>query len=238
MQDAPSTTDPGAIIAYAQGLLDRYGKNGIPYQVGYTTDTDGLVAGMLQNISLSNPAVNLTGGLVVSVTIHFVDKTIFRYDVLVASNRYQGNWTQFFAALVTASQFAQPSAFGNYTFTIGPTVPGVVNPGALNAGAQPGQRIVTHAVELVQSFTFTLPVAMATDITINPLVNGAGISGTTFQLVFKAGQTGTKTAYATATTANRVFAGDVLEVFLAIAGSPVVGVKDGIGTIITSTSVN
>lgn len=230
MEDAPSTTDPGAIAAYAQGLLDRYGKNGIPYQISYTTDRDGLVAGMSQELTFANPPINLLAGLIISVQIRDVDGEFLRYGVTVASNQYQGNWTQFFAALVTASQFPQPGAFNNYTWTIGQSVPGVANPGS-GTGTQPGQRIVTNAVELIQSFQFTNPNAVVGLNQITLLVNGSGVFS--LQIEFESGVTGTKQVFVPRDTPLRIYAGDVLEIFVGGAGV----VKDGIAKLTTSIAV-
>jgi hypothetical protein len=230
VQDAPSTTDPGAIAAYAAGLLARYGSNGIPYQVSYTTDTDGLFAGMLQEIVTANPAINLLAGLIVAVHIRDIDGQFLRYGVTVASAQYQGNWTQFFAALVTASQFPQPGAFNYYTWTVGPSVPGVTNPGS-GTGTQPGQRIVTNAVELIQSFQFSNPNAAGGLNQITLLINGSGVFS--LQIEFATGETGTKQVFVPSSNPLRVYAGDVLEIFVGGAG----GVKDGVAKLATSIAV-
>jgi hypothetical protein len=230
VQDAPSTTDPGAIAAYAAGLLARYGSNGIPYQVSYTTDTDGLFAGMLQEIVTANPPINLLAGQIVAVQIRDVDGTFLRYGVTVASAQYQGNWTQFFAALVTASQFPQPGNFNPYEWTIGPSVPGVTNPGS-GTGTQPGTRIVTNAVELIQSFQFTNPTAVVGINQITLLINGSGVFS--LQIEYASGETGTKTVFVPSSVPLRVFAGDVLAIFVGGAGA----VKDGVAKLTTAIAV-
>lgn len=230
VEDAPSTTDPAAIATYAQGLLDRYGKNGIPYTVNYSTDSDGLFAGMLQEIMLTNPAIALLAGLVIGVQIRDVDGVFLRYGVSVASNQYQGNWTQFFAALVTASQFPQPGNFVTYVWDIGQSVPGLTNPGT-GTGTQPGIRVVGNAIELIQSFKFSLPNAVAGLNQITLLVNGSGVFS--LQIEFVAGETGTKTAYVPSSSPLRVYAGDTFAVFVGGAG----GVIDGVATLVTAIAV-
>jgi hypothetical protein len=231
VEQAPSTTDPTAIVAYAYGLLQRYGANGIPFQVSYATRVPGLFVGMIQNVVLSNPAVSMIGALISAITISDVDGQFLNYAVTVISANYQGNWTQFFAALVAASSLPQPGNFVTYQWTVGPSVPGVVNPG-VTGGTQPGVRVVANAVELPMQFSVYLAQPANGETQFTLLVNGTGVSA--LQVTFENGQEGIQTAYAVIGDTLRVYAGAQLQVFL---GGPTANVMDAVCTLVTAIAV-
>lgn len=236
VQDAPNgVTDPAAIIAYANGLLARYGNNGIPYQATYSTRLPGMAtapifAGMLQQIVTSNPLLNFTG-LISNVTWQDVDGQFMQMSVTVLSDEYQGDFTQFFAALVAQSQVPQPTAFNPYVLLIAPSYPGITNPGVTGGYVTPGSVIISNAVELLQSFQVYMPTANAGACHFALLVNGSGV----IAVDFAAGETGTKTAFASITAPIRLFAGDVLKVEL--DGGGISAVKDATAQVQTSISV-
>ena len=242
VQDAPNTvTDPAAIAAYAQSLLTRYGSQGIPYQVSYSTDdlvnhspqllTHAIKPGQLQTILLGNPAIALLGGLIKSVRITDVNLTFLRYDLVVLSGLYQGDWTQFFAALVGQAQLPQPSAQNTYNIPVGQTVPNVTNTGA-NGGTQPLIQIVINSTEIFQSFRVQMTTALGADTSFQLLVNGSGVIGGG-GVIFAAGTTGSKIVYGVFATPLRLHTGDVLAISIGI--NP--GVKDAMCTITTSVAV-
>ena len=237
VEQAPSVTDPNAIAAYAAGLLARYG-NGIPFQVTYATKLPGLAsaplfAGMLQQIKVTNPALNFTG-LITSVTIADIDGTYLQISVTVASGEYQGNFTyqQFFASLISQAQQPQPSAFGNYVFSIAPSNPGYVNPGT-TGGQQPGTQVVRSPAELLYSFSVYLPPTSPANGTtaFNLVTTGSVIIAT---VTFLDGQSGNQTTYGVASVPIRLYVGDTL--FINVGGVSA-NVKDAIATVVTSILV-
>lgn len=239
VQDAPNAiTDPVAIMLYAQALLDRYGANGMPYQVSYSTTDENatilqhktITPGQLQNIVLANPALDLLGGLISDVQITEVDATYLQYSVTVLSGEYQGNWTQFFAALVTQAQLPSPSPQRQYTWPIAPTIPGLVNPGVTGGYATPQVNIVNNAVELIISFQVYMPNANTGTVQFTLLVNGSGLAS--LAITFLPGETGTKIAYVTIQIPLRTYAGDVLAVD--VTGAGISAVRDAYATLMTS----
>ena len=236
VEQAPSTTDPTAIVAYAEGLLQRYGANGIPFQVNYSTLIDGLFVGMLQSVVLSNPAISLLGGLISQVSINDVDGQFLNYAVTVISANYQGNWTQFFAALVAAGQLPQPGNFTTYSWTIGPTVPGVLNPGYSNTTEPaPGVRVVANAVELVMSLSVILPVAAGAQVSFE-IVAEPGDEGFV-SVSFLATQSGIQTFYVPFSSPIRLSGGTQLQVQVGGLGVGGSSVTDAVVTLVTAIAL-
>jgi hypothetical protein len=213
VEQAPTTTSPEAIFAYAAGLLQRYGSSGIPFQISYATRSTGLMVGQVQDIVLSNPLVNLINGIISALTISDVDGEFLTYSVTVIQANYQGNWTQFFQALITGSQLPVPANFVVYTWTIAPTVSNVTNTGA-NNGTQPGVRTIQNQAELLQSISVTMVNPVPALVSIGVLWNGAGVlSGVSF----RPNEVGTQVIFPpipTPTQGPILFkAGDVLQTF-------------------------
>ena len=242
VQDAPNTiTDPQAIILYAQSLLDRYGSQGIPYQVSYaTTDRNAtsllnaaLTPGQLQNISMANPLLAIVGGMISDVQISEVDLQYFQYSITVLSGQYQGNWVQFFAALAAQAQLPTPSAQNQYTWPIGPTIPGLSNPGVTGGYRTSQVNIVNNAAEIIISFRVNMPSPNLGIVQFTLLVNGSGIAY--LALTFQIGETGTKIAYGTISNVFRIYAGDIIAVDVT-GGAISPAVKDAFALLLTSVS--
>ena len=120
VQQASSVTDPATLLAFATGLLNRYGcLNGIPVEVIYNTIKDGLTVGQLQTINTSEPLCPIpVPGIpspsdvfqIIAITITDVDKTFLNYQVTADSGLLQAvNAAAFFANLVAATSQAQPA---------------------------------------------------------------------------------------------------------------------------------
>jgi hypothetical protein len=242
VQDAPNTiTDPAAIILYAQSLLDRYGSQGIPFEVDYsTTDTlvkalltSALLPGQLQNIAMANPLLAVVAGIISQVTIKDIDLQYFQYSVTVLSGQYQGDWTQFFAAVAAQAQTPPPSAQNQYTWPIAPTIPGLVNPGVTGGYATPQANLVNNAVEIIISFRVNMQLANTGVVQFTLLVNGSGIGG--LAVTFNVGESGTKVAYGTINDVFRLYAGDILAVDVT-GGAISPPVTDAYAVLITSVS--
>lgn len=240
VQDAPNTiTDPLAIQVYAQSLLDRYGSAGMPFQIGYSTDDFELVPtlasvatitpGQLQEIILSNPAISLLAGLINSVQITDVDGQYFMYNVVVLSGEYQGDWTQFFAALVTQAQIPQASNFNTYYWQVAPTIPGVTNPGVTGGYITPQVNVVKNAVELVRYMIVHLAQTNVEIVHFTLNVNSDGRLG----IDIRPGTDGNFTAYPDQPI--RLYAGDVMVIEL--DGGGINPVKDATVTVVTTIAV-
>lgn len=212
VQQAPSTTDPAALLAYANGLLARY-SNGIPFQVTYATRTQKpLFAGMLQTIQISNPPLNFTG-LISQVAWQEVDGTFMEQSVTVLSGEYQGDFTQFFAALVAGTALAPPANTSGYTWNTGANYPpgGTPNPSELSQ-----VYIVRNAVEAPLSLKCYVPPAtpLPCTMTFTVLVNG----NIWFAIAVQSGSSGSFVVYPTTQGTPKAFAGDVIQmqVFFAV----------------------
>lgn len=148
VQDAPNITDPAAITNYATLLLNRYGcTNGIPSQVTYGTVKDGLFAGMLQTINLTQPLIVSGSYLISNVTWKDVDKDHIEYQVTCDSGQYLAdNSAQFFSSLVARGQQAQPGTIQKYPGLIAPS-----GSGGISGGFQfPWIHVCQNQVEVVQ----------------------------------------------------------------------------------------
>lgn len=242
VQDAPNTiTDPQAIILYAQSLLARYGSQGIPFQVGYSTNdqntkallTTALTPGQLQNITLANPLLAVVDGIISDVQISDVDLQYFQYSLTVLSGQYQGNWVQFFAALAAQAQLPSPSAQNQYSWTIAPTIPGLSNPGVTGGYATPQVNIVNNAAETILSFRVNMAAVNTGIVQFTLLVNGSGIAG--LAITFAIGESGTKVAYGTISNVFRIYVGDILAVDVT-GGAISPAVKDAFALLLTSVA--
>lgn len=193
IQQVPTTmTDPAAQLLYAEALLARYGS-GIPYEVDYMTDRDGLMPGQSQSIQQTTPPVDLTLGLITQVQMKDVDKTFFRYTVAVVSGEYLGkDAAQFFAQILNQSQLPQPANRNNYAWQLAPSYPGITNPGYTSVGVLAQQYVVQHTVELVLSLTFFCQnPATQGAYGVELLINASG----TGELDLQANQIGPTTLY-------------------------------------------
>jgi len=242
VEDAPNTvTDPQAIILYAQELLDRYGSQGIPYQVTYSTNdinarallNAAITPGQIQTIALANPLLAIASGLISDVQISDVDLQYFQYSITVLSGQYQGNWTQFFAALAAQAQLPAPSAQNQYAWDIAPTIPGLANPGVTGGYATPQTNIVVNAVEIIISFKVNMPNPNTGLVQFTLLVNGSGIGS--LAITFQIGEAGTQIAYGTIQDVFRINAGALLTVDVT-GGAISPGVKDATAVLVTSVA--
>jgi hypothetical protein len=242
VQDAPNTiTDPTAIILYAQSLLDRYGSQGIPFQVTYSTDDilarslllAAITPGQLQNITMANPLLAVVAGLISDVQISDVDLQYFQYSITLLSGQYQGNWVQFFAALAAQAQLPSPSAQNQYGWPIAPTIPGLSNPGVTGGYATPQVNIVNNAAETILSFRVNMPTANTGIVQFTLLVNGSGIGA--LAITFQPGETGTKVAYGTVSNVFRLYAGDLLAVDVT-GGAISPAITDAFALLLTSVA--
>jgi hypothetical protein len=162
VESVTGITDPNELIAYAQGLLNRYGcLNGMPVEVIYTTHNPlPLFAGMVQNISVTNPSVPSAGFILVQVEIKDVDGKFLRTTVTADSGMYQLSSGAYYQALVNRGQLAQPSNRNTYTWQLSPTIPGQTNPGLGTGTINPIQGILASS-EVPLYFTITFPSLLA-----------------------------------------------------------------------------
>jgi predicted outer membrane repeat protein len=209
LQQAPSVTDPAAIAAYAVGLLARYGSAGMPFQVTYSSrNQKGVFSGQLQTIATTNPPVNVTG-MISSVTWNDVDGQFMELAVTVLSGEYQGNFSQFFAALVAGTSLVPPANTSTYSWLLAPTVPGVVNPGITQEEwTFPQVAVVNNGVECLLYMTVNMAVAEPdNDDALQLLQNGTVIAS----VYIPPNATGPITIYPTPGTIY-LTQGDVLQI--------------------------
>jgi hypothetical protein len=95
MFDAPEFETRAEAVNKAVALLARYGN--LQETVTYTTDTTGLVAGTLQQITLSEHGVDAQY-LIERVTATLKENGEFRYTVQASATQAYGGWTQYFKA--------------------------------------------------------------------------------------------------------------------------------------------
>jgi hypothetical protein len=205
VEQAPSVTDPAAIMAYCAGLLARY-SDGIPFQVTYTTrNQTPIYTGQLQAIHIANPPVSCTG-LISAVTWQDIDGQFMQLSVTVLSGQYQGDFTQFFGALVAGTALVPPANSSTYQWVIAPTVQGLTNPGITTEFyTTPDVAIVNSAVQSIASMTVNLAVAEGPDAIVL-FVNGVSVV-----TVIVTGEVGPTTVYPPPGSVY-VYAGDVLSV--------------------------
>lgn len=234
VEQAPSVTDPTAIIAYAYGLLQRYGAQGIPFQVTYSGRLPGglpapLLAGQNQTLVNTNPPINFAG-LISQVNWQDVDGQYMQLSVTLLSGNYLGNFTQFYAALIAHGQMPQPSAQVQYQILIAPSYPGITNPG-ITGGNYTTSVVIQNPVELVLTFNVFLPNAVTLGQVEFQLLNisqGLTVLG---QLFFQPGQSGNVTFNASLSSPMRCYKGDQIQV---LVGGSSGAIKDGVATFINS----
>lgn len=96
LEERANLNDDGAASDVASGLLRRYGK--VPRRVTFTTDTAGLAAGQLINITLTPHGITGTW-LVDSVTAQDRNGKDLVWTVEALDGESVGGWVEFFAAL-------------------------------------------------------------------------------------------------------------------------------------------
>jgi hypothetical protein len=223
VEQAPSVTDPAAIMAYCSGLLARYSQ-GIPFQVSYSTRNQaGLFTGQLQNIETTNPPLSFVG-LISNVVWQDVDGQFVNLSVTVLSGEYQGDFTQFFAALVAGTQLAQPANTSNYDWYFdGPVTTTTIEPQTF---------IVRNAVEAVLQLAVTVGQPCAGSCEISVLQNGNII----ISVEYNPNQGGTLQNYATPGDV-KMFAGDELQVriFFSVLFTEVAQVSVQLNNVVLNT---
>jgi hypothetical protein len=231
VQNVQNITDPGALTAYAQGLLNRYGcLYGMPKQVIYTTDKAGLFAGMLQTIQTTNPFNQGSAPYMLSqVQIRDKDGKFLRYTVTADSGLYQLSSAQYLGQLVNQGQLAQPSNRNTYVWQLAPSYPGITNPG-LSSGqlAQIQATLATSEVPLYMTIIYqTAPSTLGPNVEIE--INGAGFGQ---QLTLPLTPNRTYTVY----FPTQAFPQGSSLVPLFQGGNS--GIKDGVLTLVTSVIRN
>lgn len=204
-------TDPASIDAYLHGILTRFGSSGMPREVQYATDKDGLRAGMLQRVNTSNPFVPDAFYLITTVNITEVDKTFLRYQVTATSGANPGDWTAFFSAVNRAAALPSPSNREQHTWLIAPSYAGIVNP-----GVQGGIQAQLYVIQAASALLISITVSFATPPQIQGwgvqvLINGNG-AFTAGVPVFPAGGQSPMTFFFPSPT--RTFAGDVIQILM------------------------
>ena len=205
VEQAPSVTDPAAIAVYCAGLLARYSA-GIPFQATYSTRTQlPVYSGQTQTIDVANPPLSFTGQIS-QVNWQDIDGQFMQLSITVLSGAYQGNFTQFFAALVAGTALAPPANTSLYQWFI-------ENTGVQNF-VTPQTAIVPNAVEAAMSVTITFQADNPAPCTMTFSVLQNGII--TYQVEIAEGYSGSLTAYP-AQGAFKFYAGDVITIEVAFA---------------------
>lgn len=161
VQDAPNITDPQALQTYALGLLNRYGcLFGMPKQVVYTTDSNGLFAGMTQIINTTNPSnPTVTPYMISQVQIRDIDGKFLRYTVTADSGLWQTSSSAYLGAIVNRGQLPQPANRQTYSWQLAPSYPGVTNPGLLSGALQTQATLFGSEVPLYMTLWCGTPPA-------------------------------------------------------------------------------
>lgn len=232
--DVQNITDPAAILNYANAMLNRYGcTNGIPSQVIYATIKDGLFAGMLQTINLTQPLVNSATYLISGVTWKDVDADHIEYQVTCDIGQYLGdNYLQYFQSLVNRGQMPQPGNIQTYFGVLAPTVAGVANPGIQGGTQFTWSHTCRNQVETVQYLSLVCNTGPTTNSPIiQLLINSVG---SLFITVAKNTAGGIELrAYPTATIT--LHAGDFLQ--MQHSNGDDANMKDVMVTLVTSIAV-
>lgn len=98
VEEQPSINDSTTALTLAQGKLDRYAR--ISGELTYQTETTGLYAGQIQNITLPIHDID-SDFLIDKVTISQYDDTgLLRYDVHAVDGQALGGWVNMFKALL------------------------------------------------------------------------------------------------------------------------------------------
>jgi concanavalin A-like lectin/glucanase superfamily protein len=235
VQDSPSVTDPTAITQYTQGLLNRYGcDSGIPIEVIYKTDKNGLFTGMRQTINTSSPLVASASYILTNVQLRDIQKQFLRATITAQSGEYQGDWQQFYAQLVSRSMQPQPAHFMYYTWDLAPSYPGVTNPGLPSGGIYLVSNVCQHRQEVLQylSIVFnTMDGSPARNFQL--LINGSGAGST---LAPTTPGVEVRTFYIAGIGTTTIVNGDILQIL--IQGSGGSNYKDGKVTLVTSVAVD
>jgi hypothetical protein len=231
VESVTGITDPNELQAYAQGLLNRYGcLNGMPVEVIYTTHReDMLFAGMVQNISVTNPSVPSAGFMLVQVEIKDVDGKFLRTTVTADSGMYQLSSGAYYQALVNRGQLPQPSNRNTYTWQLSPTIPGQTNEGLGSGNVNPVQgSLASSEVPLYMVITYQNTLPGPSGPNVEMLVNSAGFGN---QLVLPL-LPGTYVVYF---ATKAIPQGSSLTPLF--QGGPS-GIKDGVLTLVTSVIRN
>jgi len=233
VDQAKDITDPAALQAYAQGLLTRFGSSGIPREVQFSTNRDGLRAGQLIRINTSNPLVPDAFYLITTVTITDVDKTYLRYQVVATSGANPADWLAFFNAVNKAAALPSPSNREQHTWLIAPSYAGITNPG-VQGGIQAQLYVIQAASVLFISITVSFATPPQTEgWGVQVLINGNG-AFTSGVPVFPAGGQTPMTFFFPNPT--RAFAGDVVQILMQRSSTASPG-KDASVTLTASVSL-
>ncbi len=229
VQPANSITDPTAVTAFAQGLLDRYGcTDGLPTQVMYSTRRAGVFAGMVQTIQRTHPLIASAVRQISNMSFRDVDGQYLVYQITADSGRFQGNANDFFAQIQQTVNLPQPQNRMTYRFSVYPTVPGVTNPGG-SGGVQLQIQVIANPLEIFQYLQVGMATPLTTDLDVQINVNGSS----TGSFTIPSGTSTPQTFYYPAPQ-NKRFAGDSLQVFVNPHGT----VKDITVQLVTSVVVS
>ncbi len=228
VQPANSITDPAAITAFAQGLLDRYGcTDGLPTQVMYSTRRAGVFAGMVQTIQRTHPLIASAVRQISNVSIHDKDGQFLVYQITADSGRFQGNANDFFAQIQQAVNLPQPMNRMTYIWDIYPSVQGLTNPGG-TGGTNPTVRTIANPLEILQLLIVGLASVPTNDVDVQIVIDG----NTTGSFTVPAGTGAPQTFYYTSGT--KYHAGASMQVNINPHGT----IKDVTVQLVTSVVVS
>jgi hypothetical protein len=118
VEEAPDLPDLAAAQQLAASLLARYGDPGIPKDIKFQTDLDGLEVGQVLTINTTRPPVS-GNFLIARLTMREQSKTYLRWDVNCVSGAVKQDWQRFYAEIVRRTKMPAPRNVEIATFAIG-----------------------------------------------------------------------------------------------------------------------
>jgi hypothetical protein len=233
VEEARDITDPVAAEQLAAGLLARYSAGGIPTEVIFETDRDGLEPGQLLAINTTRPAV-VGSFLITNVQAREQDKQYMRYNITCSNAGDLGDWKKFYADLIQRGKQSAPKAQEIAVFPIAPSVPGVPNPGT---GIPSPYSYIVRNKGVLRDITLYFREMPRQPMNFNALLNGNGIGNSAGWVYPQDPLTGAPSPTVTyfnfdGTPPLQVNRGDVLQPYIGSPGSVPYPGRDGLMMIV------
>ncbi|MFH1737732.1 MAG: hypothetical protein ABIH23_01905, partial [bacterium] len=86
--------------AYAEGMVRRFGASGVPLEVKFETDTDGIEPGQKLNVNIPNLGVSNENLIISDVQARCVLDELWRYNVTCVRGESLQSWDQYLNRVV------------------------------------------------------------------------------------------------------------------------------------------
>lgn len=226
--DLSDISDRDVVLAYAQGLIDRFSEMGL--EINIELDKFGLAPGQTISVTLPSWGVPTHTYLIEQMNRTEVQKKLLRNTLRISNAVQQRDALSSFQRLLARLRQPANKSLFTFNFTLAETISGLTNPGLQVAVNVTNEYIIGQNITLKEMVLYFKVKPTGADIHIDMLVNGVSIilAGQTVQ--YKTTDTGNVTFNAFSNAPLTLSKGDRMTIDITQVGSDEPG-SDGTLTV-------